>query len=548
MKNLTAAALLLGGVAPHSAAQAYDFTKVTWPERIAVGVIQGGQLRPLSVEATKAGWVTINSLPFRPDFGAAPPPPFRMMAGAAEIREWVQHLRPVLMSLVDTNIKVDPPTRAKVEEHPVTLGTGRYQIEVYLRNRQRPLLSWRACGSGESTLGPSVRDLLEFIALLDTAASIAGGKPGPPPTLSRPYYSIEVSCPAVADRANPFPLPPPGMGGALPMGDVATEFIVDTSGFVEPNSIRLLPSLNVTLGDSVRAAVAHWHFVPAEIAGARVRQIVQMGVPIGTRPTPSPAGARQLTVEATSDGWVHVEGLDPWHGGYVREWYEPDSVDAFVPRVQALYRQRDTLMRDTVVAPHRAVLVAPGREPLTARFVRLAGNVEMEGDLSDCTGMDIPFAIGDLTRFTAAARQARVNRPSPADPRESVHERSDATCPVWDPWTRAPREEIRVVENYPVGAYPESMKPSNARAEVLASFVVDTTGDVEMNTLEVMPGSDPRAAAAVPTTLLVRRFRPARRSGVKVPQRVIEAIRFEPPPVCATPVSGPACPRRYIQR
>jgi hypothetical protein len=74
------------------------------------------------------------------------------------------------------------------------------------------------------------------------------------------------------------------------MGDVATEFIVDTSGFVEPNSIRLLRSLNVTLGDSVRAAVAHWHFVPAEIAGARVRQIVQMGVPIGPRPTPSPAG------------------------------------------------------------------------------------------------------------------------------------------------------------------------------------------------------------------------------------------------------------------
>src|SRR5262249_3216326 len=157
---------------------------------------------------TEAGWVTINALPFRPDFGGAAPPPSRLMADAAETREWVEQVRPVLRSMVDTSVKLDARARAKADGGSITLGRGRYQFEVHSRNGQRPLLSWRACGSGQSTVGPTPRDLLEFIALLDTAATIAGRRSGRPPTLARPYYSIEVSCPAVANDANAFPQPP----------------------------------------------------------------------------------------------------------------------------------------------------------------------------------------------------------------------------------------------------------------------------------------------------------------------------------------------------
>ena len=40
-------------------------------------------------------------------------------------------------------------------------------------------------------------------------------------------------------------------------------------------------------------------------------------------------------------------------------------------------------------------------------------------------------------------------------------------------------------------------------------------------------------------------FRPATRGGVKVPERVIRPMLFEPPPVCPDQNDGPACTRRY---
>ena len=85
------------------------------------------------------------------------------------------------------------------------------------------------------------------------------------------------------------------------------------------------------------------------------------------------------------------------------------------------------------------------------------------------------------------------------------------------------------------------MRATNARADVLVSFVVDTTGSVEPSTVVVLPDSDPRALAAMPATINALKYRPATRSGRKVRQRVFQILRFEPPPTCATLDAGPAC-------
>jgi hypothetical protein len=53
------------------------------------------------------------------------------------------------------------------------------------------------------------------------------------------------------------------------------------------------------------------------------------------------------------------------------------------------------------------------------------------------------------------------------------------------------------------------------------------------------------ALEPLPATLRALRFTPATRGGIAVRQRVIQAIRFEPPPVCRVPEASPACPRRY---
>lgn len=77
------------------------------------------------------------------------------------------------------------------------------------------------------------------------------------------------------------------------------------------------------------------------------------------------------------------------------------------------------------------------------------------------------------------------------------------------------------------------------------SVVVDTLGVPEPATAVVMSGSNRNALAALPATLRALRFTPATRGGIAVRQRVVQAIRFEPPPVCRVPEAGPACPRRY---
>jgi hypothetical protein len=102
-----------------------------------------------------------------------------------------------------------------------------------------------------------------------------------------------------------------------------------------------------------------------------------------------------------------------------------------------------------------------------------------------------------------------------------------------------------VVWRYPTGIYPSSMAPTSARAEVMFSVVVDTTGLADLSTLVVMTESDPRAVEAFGPTLRKLHFRPAWRGGVAVRERVIQSLLFEPVPQCASVGAGPACPRRY---
>ena len=491
---------------------------------------------PVTVEASKTGWVSINLLSTRPDIGALSPPPFRMMTDAADLRDWIEKVRPLLESLLDSTGRV--PSRT------ITFGSGRYQMEITFTAPRDAHFFWRACGPGTGGAGASPSALLDFVALLDTAAKVAGGGHGRPPTLSRPYYSIEVSCPAVAEEENPRPNPPAGTPAHI--GDVGVEFIVDTLGRVEPGTIRVMPSVHRALADSVRAAVSRWHFQPAEIDGILVRQIVQTAVAIGPAPVLPLLAWEQVVAEASEDGWVRIRRGDPSSRNVNQEWYEPDSVDAFVARVRALNAQYPTLSKDTALELPGTFLSALGRgAAIATKWVHRRDGPAMQALMSDCDAFRVEIEpLNDAGGLAAAAHQARLNRTVPGDPASTVHEWNDVACRAWDSWSWVRRGGW----SYPVGKYPRSMVATNARAEVLASFVVDTTGAVDMSTIEVMPASDRRAVAEIAATLATRRFRPAKRASRKVRQRVIEAIRFEPPPICVRPLAGPICLRHYSPR
>jgi protein TonB len=59
-------------------------------------------------------------------------------------------------------------------------------------------------------------------------------------------------------------------------GQVVALFVVDAAGRVETDSVRFVRSDNRLFEEAVRAALPRMRFVPAEIGGRKVRQLVQL--------------------------------------------------------------------------------------------------------------------------------------------------------------------------------------------------------------------------------------------------------------------------------
>jgi outer membrane biosynthesis protein TonB len=105
----------------------------------------------------------------------------------------------------------------------------------------------------------------------------------------------------------------------------------------------------------------------------------------------------------------------------------------------------------------------------------------------------------------------------------------------------APAGDTRVYYEHAVGCaaepfssnpppvYPRVPTAERRRRELLARFVVDTTGLVEPSSIRFMAGEDPRFAAAARTTLSRWRFTKPTRRGRPVRQLSHASIVFEPP-------------------
>jgi protein TonB len=74
--------------------------------------------------------------------------------------------------------------------------------------------------------------------------------------------------------------------------------------------------------------------------------------------------------------------------------------------------------------------------------------------------------------------------------------------------------------------YPDMLRSSNIEGEVLAQFVVDTTGHYESGTFKVLKSSHDLFTAAVKNALPTMRFYPAEVGGRKVKQLVQQPFTF----------------------
>jgi TonB family protein len=95
-------------------------------------------------------------------------------------------------------------------------------------------------------------------------------------TIENGRYVFQVEKPAVPSPLNQPPQFPPALRGVKTHGEVIVKFVVDTSGVPDMKTVEIRKSDDPQFTDAVRRVLPKYHFYPAEIAGRKVRQLVQM--------------------------------------------------------------------------------------------------------------------------------------------------------------------------------------------------------------------------------------------------------------------------------
>ena len=91
-----------------------------------------------------------------------------------------------------------------------------------------------------------------------------------------PFLADQVERQASLAPGNAPPRYPELLRTAGVEGHVTAEFIVDENGRAEAASLRFLQSDNQLFQSAVRAALGRMRFIPAQVGGRNVRQLVQM--------------------------------------------------------------------------------------------------------------------------------------------------------------------------------------------------------------------------------------------------------------------------------
>ena len=102
-----------------------------------------------------------------------------------------------------------------------------------------------------------------------------GNGPAPPPQGDQPFFDFQVEKPVVGAPGSPGPVYPEMLKSAGVEGTVLASFIVDTTGRAEVSSFKVLKSDHAQFELAVKNALGRMRFLPAEIGGKKVKQLVQ---------------------------------------------------------------------------------------------------------------------------------------------------------------------------------------------------------------------------------------------------------------------------------
>ena len=106
------------------------------------------------------------------------------------------------------------------------------------------------------------------------AKGVEGGK-APVVASDQPYYDFQVEKPVMGAPGSPTPQYPEMLRTAGVEGTVLAQFVVDTSGRADMSTFKVLKTDNEMFSLAVKNALPRMRFLPAEVGGRKVKQLVQ---------------------------------------------------------------------------------------------------------------------------------------------------------------------------------------------------------------------------------------------------------------------------------
>jgi periplasmic protein TonB len=106
-----------------------------------------------------------------------------------------------------------------------------------------------------------------------TSKGVEGGKAVV--QTDQPYFEFQVEKPVVPAPGSTSPRYPDMLRQAGVEGEVLAQFVVDTTGRAEAGSLKILKSSHDLFIQSVKNALPQMKFIPAEVGGRKVKQLVQ---------------------------------------------------------------------------------------------------------------------------------------------------------------------------------------------------------------------------------------------------------------------------------
>jgi len=115
-----------------------------------------------------------------------------------------------------------------------------------------------------------------------TGKGAAGGRSNgvvggvaPPVNSDQPLFEFQVEKPVVQAPNSAQPRYPDILKSAGVEGEVLAQFVVDTTGRAEVSTYKVLKTSHELFASAVRNALPNMKFLPAEVGGRKVKQLVQ---------------------------------------------------------------------------------------------------------------------------------------------------------------------------------------------------------------------------------------------------------------------------------